>query len=176
MALLIFLPLKVFLKLPSVLWHCWLGISKSIRSVKNDWWGTGVIICLECGANDLHMVQLMPLPPNISCFSKIQKGLPFWCWLTWVVLEKRPLNVCMYVCRPDIKGLCVIWSISSYCQSASQLCNSLINTMMSLFVTVLSSVNSGTLLSDCVTFHARMGSILTVMICIVDCSLSVKQF
>ena len=23
-----------------------------------------IIICLECGANDLHMVQLMPLPPH----------------------------------------------------------------------------------------------------------------
>jgi len=23
-----------------------------------------MIICLECGANDLHMVQLMPLPPR----------------------------------------------------------------------------------------------------------------
>jgi len=23
-----------------------------------------VVICLECGANDLHMVQLMPLPPH----------------------------------------------------------------------------------------------------------------
>ena len=28
------------------------------------------------------------------CFIKIQNGLPFWCWLTQVVLEKRPLNVC----------------------------------------------------------------------------------
>ena len=36
--------------------------------------------------------------PIISCFSKIQNGLPFWCQLTQVVLEKRPLNVCMYVC------------------------------------------------------------------------------
>ena len=54
-----------------------------------------MVICLECGANDLHMVQLMPLPPIISCFSKIQNGLPFWCWLTRVVLEKRPLNVCV---------------------------------------------------------------------------------
>jgi len=36
-----------------------------------------VVICLECGANDLHMVQLMSLPPIISCFSKIQNGLPF---------------------------------------------------------------------------------------------------
>jgi len=51
-------------------------------------WGTGVVICLECDANDLHMVQLVPLPRIISCFSKIQNGLPYWCWLTQVVLEK----------------------------------------------------------------------------------------
>jgi len=38
------------------------------------------------------MVQLMPLPSIISCFIKIQNGLPFWCKLTEVVLEKRPLN------------------------------------------------------------------------------------
>jgi len=25
---------------------------------------SGVVICLERGANDLHMVQLMPLPPH----------------------------------------------------------------------------------------------------------------
>jgi len=29
---------------------------------KTEWWGTGMVICLERGANDLHMVQLMPLP------------------------------------------------------------------------------------------------------------------
>jgi len=28
-------------------------------------------ICLELGANDLHMVQLMPLPTIISYFIKI---------------------------------------------------------------------------------------------------------
>jgi len=32
--------------------------------------------------------------PIISCSSKIQSCLPFWCWLTQVVLEKRPLNAC----------------------------------------------------------------------------------
>ena len=32
--------------LPSVLWHCWLGITKSIRSVKIEWWGVDVVICL----------------------------------------------------------------------------------------------------------------------------------
>jgi len=32
--------------------------------------------------------------PIISCSSKIWTGLPFWCRLTQVVLEKRPLNGC----------------------------------------------------------------------------------
>ena len=33
-----------------------------------------MVICLELGADDLHMVQLMPLPPIISCFVKIHNG------------------------------------------------------------------------------------------------------
>ena len=50
---------------PSVLWLCWQGVRKSIRSVKIEWWGVGVVVCLERGADCLHMVQLMPLPsPN----------------------------------------------------------------------------------------------------------------
>jgi len=32
--------------------------------------------------------------PIISCSSKIQNDLPFWCRLTQVVLEKRPLHRC----------------------------------------------------------------------------------
>ena len=43
---------------------------------KTEWWGAGVVICLERGAN-LHMAQLMPLPLTVSCFSKIQIGLTF---------------------------------------------------------------------------------------------------
>ena len=61
---------------PSVLWHCWLGGRKGIRPVKNEWWGVGVVVCLERGA-DLHIAQLMPLPPTVSCFSKIQIGFTF---------------------------------------------------------------------------------------------------
>jgi len=38
-----------------------------------EWWGAGVVICLERGA-DLHMAQLMPLPLTVSCSSKIQIG------------------------------------------------------------------------------------------------------
>jgi len=43
---------------------------------KTEWWGAGVVICLERGA-DLHMAKLMPLPLTISCFSKIQIGFTF---------------------------------------------------------------------------------------------------
>jgi len=49
--------------MPSVFWHCWFGIRKSIWPVKKVDLGTGVVICLQQGANDLHMVQLMPVPP-----------------------------------------------------------------------------------------------------------------
>jgi len=43
---------------------------------KTEWWGAGVVVCLEQGA-DLHMDQLMPLPLTVSCFSKIQIGFTF---------------------------------------------------------------------------------------------------
>ena len=56
-----------------------------------------MVICLERGA-DLHMAQPMPLLLAVSCFSKIQIGLPFWYRLTRVVPEKGPLNGCVYAC------------------------------------------------------------------------------
>jgi len=40
---------------------------------KQDWWGAGVVICLE-RCVDSHMAQVMPLPLTVSCFSKIQIG------------------------------------------------------------------------------------------------------
>jgi len=42
---------------------------------KLEWWGTGMVICLERDA-DLHLAQLMPLLLTVSCFSKIQN--PGW--------------------------------------------------------------------------------------------------
>ena len=50
-----------------------------------------MVIFLERSANNLHMIQLMSLPPIISCFIKIQNGSAFLYWLPQVVLEKRPL-------------------------------------------------------------------------------------
>ena len=43
---------------------------------KTEWWGSGMVICLELGA-DLYTAQLMPLPLTVSCFSKIQIGFTF---------------------------------------------------------------------------------------------------
>ena len=57
-----------------------------------------MVVCLERDA-DLHVAQLMPLPLTVSCFSKIRLVLPFWYRLTRVVLEKRPLNVCVCLSR-----------------------------------------------------------------------------
>jgi len=54
-----------------------LGGRKGIWPVKKlEWWGTGMVICLERDA-DLHMAQLMSLPLAVSCFSKIQIGFTF---------------------------------------------------------------------------------------------------
>ena len=43
---------------------------------KTEWWGVGVVICQERGA-DLHTAQLMPLPLTVSCCIKIQIGFAF---------------------------------------------------------------------------------------------------
>ena len=92
--LLLHLHAERFLTLPSVLWRCWLGGRKGIRPVKN--W---VVRCwrgyLSGARCRLAYAQLMPMPLTVSCFSKIQFGLPFWYRLNWVVLDKGPLNVCV---------------------------------------------------------------------------------
>jgi len=53
-----------------------LGGRKGIRPVKTEWWGAGVVICLQRGV-DLDIAQLMPLPLTVSCSSKIQIGFTF---------------------------------------------------------------------------------------------------
>jgi len=91
-----------------VLWRCWLGGRKGIRPVKNEWWGTGVVICLEQGAF-FHMAQLMPLPLTVSCFSKIQIGFTF---LVPAHLgspgQRAVKRVCVYVYFTYSDG-CALW-------------------------------------------------------------------
>jgi len=65
---------------------------------KTEWWGAGVVVCLEQGA-DLHMAQLMPLPLTISCFSKIQIGFTFLVLADLGSSGKRAVKrVCVCVC------------------------------------------------------------------------------
>ena len=75
--------------------QCWLGGRKGIRLVKTEWWGTGMVICLELGATYLHYgpADATTTPSSLAPV-KFENGLPFWCRLTQVVLEKRPLNGC----------------------------------------------------------------------------------
>jgi len=57
-----------------------------------------VVICLERGADCLHVVQLMPLhpeTPSSAASFKSKLVLPFWYRLTRVVLEKRLLDGCI---------------------------------------------------------------------------------
>jgi len=63
---------------------------------KTEWWGAGVVICLDQGA-DLHMAQLMPLPLTVSCFSKIQIGFSFLVPAHLGILGKRAVKrVCVF--------------------------------------------------------------------------------
>ena len=43
---------------------------------KTEWWGAGVVIWLERGA-DFHIAQLMLLPLTVSCFSEIRINFTF---------------------------------------------------------------------------------------------------
>ena len=69
-----------------------------IRPVKTEWWGAGMVISLERGA-DLHTVQLTPLPLTVSCFSKIQIGFTFLVLAHSGSPGKGPLNGCVCVCH-----------------------------------------------------------------------------
>ena len=53
-----------------------------------------MVNCLERGA-DLHVAQLMPLPLNVSCFSKIQIGFTFLVLAQLGSPGKGPLNGCV---------------------------------------------------------------------------------
>ena len=82
---------------PSVLWRCWLGGRKGTWPVKN--WVVGCWHGYLSGAR-----RKLAWPSWCHCHSlslasvKSRLVLPFWYWLTHVVLDKGPLNVCVCVC------------------------------------------------------------------------------
>ena len=69
-----------------------------------------MVICLERSANDLHMVQLMPLPPR----HLLLQQNPEWFILLVPAYPgcpgKRPLNGCVCVCV----CVCVCITVSAY--------------------------------------------------------------
>ena len=76
---------------------------------KTEWWGAGVVIYLERGA-DLHVALLMPVPLTVSCFSKIHVRF------TFIVLAE-PGNP-----GPrDIKRVCVCVCVIKSCHLPSVL-------------------------------------------------------
>ena len=79
---------------------CWLGGRKGIRPVKTEWWGAGMVICLERVA-DLHTAQLMPLSLTVSCFSKIQIGFAFLIPAHPRHRKRAAKRVCVCVCVPE---------------------------------------------------------------------------
>jgi len=70
-----------------------------------------MLICLERGANDLHMVQLMPLPPHHLSLQQNPE------WFTFLVPaypgcpEKRPLTDVVVVVS-DPYGYCSVYLIN----------------------------------------------------------------
>jgi len=87
----------LFITLPSVLWHCWLGSKKGIRPEKKL--SGGVLAWLSVWGE----MQTCIWPSWFHCHSlslasvKSTLVLPFWYRLTQVVPDKGPLNGCVCV-------------------------------------------------------------------------------
>ena len=61
-----------------------------------------MVICLERGANDLHMVQLMPLPPP-SSLAPVKSRLVYLLVPAYPGCpRKRPLNGCSGSCKRNL--------------------------------------------------------------------------
>jgi len=84
---------------PSVLWQCWLGIRKSIQPVKcwviGCW--RGYLSGARCKWFAYSLADATATPSSLALLNKVQIGLTSLCWLTQVVLEKKPLNGCLSV-------------------------------------------------------------------------------
>jgi len=93
------LVLRTF-SVPLVLWHCWLGVRKSIRPVKIEWWDVGLLVWLFVWSKvqivclSSSWCQCHPKTPSSLASFKSRLVLPFWYRLMQVILEKRPLNGC----------------------------------------------------------------------------------
>ena len=78
---------------PSVLWHCWLGVRKSIQPIKIKWWRfwCGYLSGVRCRLFAYGPADATALQNPISSLASFKSRLvlPFWYRLT-----QRPLNGC----------------------------------------------------------------------------------
>jgi len=63
------------------------GLRKSMQPAKIEWWGVGAVICLQRGADCLHIVQLMPLHPKTPS-SLLPHLNPDWFYLSGTGLPR----------------------------------------------------------------------------------------
>jgi len=76
------------------------AICACAKSVSLEWDGRSVTTIILGNHDFLLMVSNFGDLAALRAATKIQNGLPFWCRLTQVVLEKRPLNRC---CTSSLK-------------------------------------------------------------------------
>ena len=69
-----------------------IGHQEGHSACKNEWWGAGMVICLQRGADACGPAD--PLPLTVSCFSKIQIGFTF---LVPAHLGSPLTGVCVHV-------------------------------------------------------------------------------
>jgi len=82
------MPLMTCQVVPSVLWHCWLGVRKSIRSVKIEWWVLVWLFGVRCRllaygpADTTSIPKPHRLLPNLNpdWFYLSGTSLPRLCW------------------------------------------------------------------------------------------------
>ena len=97
-----FLIGEYFAKLQARTWSS-RALSSSFSSAvvrRTKWWGVGVVICLEWGADCLHMVQLTSLPstnPVISCQASFYRAM-----LCIRGTSHGPVSVSVSVCLSQV--------------------------------------------------------------------------
>jgi len=111
--------LKDYNTLPSLLWHCWLGVRKSIRPVKTEWCWHGYL----SGVSGVRYKQLAYGAADAAATASLLASLksrwfkPFCYRLTQVVLKQaikrvrhktRRVNILCHTCR-------LTQSESTYC-------------------------------------------------------------
>ena len=121
-----------------------------------------MVICLERGANDLHMIQLLPLPAHRLCIRKIQNYLSFRYRPSRVVVEKWLSNKCSCCCFAVFFYPCRGLHMTCTCFSSVAVCHGVyLSLILGHWTPVISSACGGYL-----GLIAMIVPLITVLQCI----------